>query len=168
MKWQYIMIFIYALIQAITPLPDLEMMTFPIIIATRINYFWIVCFAVCGGLIGDSIGYGLSYQHGLCFRPKDEASIVYEQELMRRYGGWSMIFDSIMIPGFHLPYLAGHMKINVFIFLSMRATIRGVRLLLGGAVLFVIKHLFSSAYRMVILAIFFISWVIFTKKATAT
>lgn len=119
--WQDIGLILYAILKAFLPLPSLEVVLVPIMMANPSKWLLYSLEGALGTFIGGGIGYGIAHHCGrrALSHMASKSDIDKGEELMNRYGIWAVFIGGITpIPDFLLAYLAGftHMRFSLFAF----------------------------------------------------
>jgi len=119
--WKDIGLILYAILKAFLPLPSLEVVLVPIMMANPSDWLLYSIEGAVGTLIGGGIGYWLAHRCGrkVLAHMASQSDIDKGEELMNRYGVWAVFIGGITpIPDFLLAYLAGftHMRFSLFAF----------------------------------------------------
>lgn len=119
MLWQDFGLFLYAVLKAFLPLPSLEVILVPLVIANPAHWLRYSLEGAVGTFIGGGIGYVIAARLGkkALKNIATAKDIQKGEELMNRYGVWAVLIGGITpIPDFLLAYLAGfaHMRFSLF------------------------------------------------------
>ncbi len=133
MLWQDLGLFLYAVLKAFLPLPSLEVILVPLVIANPTHWLWYSLEGALGTMIGGGIGYAIADRLGkkALKNIATAEDIRKGEELMNRYGIWAVLIGGITpIPDFLLAYLAGFAHMRFFLFALCDAAARLLRSLL--------------------------------------
>lgn len=164
--WQDFGLFLYAVLKAFLPLPSLEVILVPLVIANPAHWIWYSLEGAIGTFIGGGIGYAIAARVGKkalknIATPED---IQKGEELMNRYGVWAVLIGGITpIPDFLLAYLAGFAQMRFSLFALCDAAARLLRSLLvcyGMIKLGEVINVdgFGTAFSLIILAWLLLRW----------
>lgn len=126
-------LFLYSVCKAFLPLPSLEVMLIPMVIAAPSQALWFSIVGAVGTFIGGSIGYAIAYFMGSGFILKlsSKGSLDKGMMLVNKYGVLAVFIGGITpIPDFLLAYLAGLTRMNFMLFALSDAIARFLRSLL--------------------------------------
>lgn len=145
-QYQEIILFLYAIGKAFLPLPSLEVILVPMVIA-KTNSVWILSLiGACGTFIGGAIGYAIAYLAGrrIILRFTSEKQLIIGEQLLQRYGVLAIFIGGITpVPDFVLAYLAGLMHMNFWLFACTDALARFLRSLLVGYLVQTLGYVFN-------------------------
>lgn len=164
--WQDIGLVLYAILKAFLPLPSLEVVLVPLVLAHPQHWILYSIEGAIGTFIGGGIGYLIAYRLGRkAFAHIATAKDIEKgEDLMQRYGVWAVFIGGITpIPDFILAYLAGftHMRFSLFAFCDAIA-----RLLRSLLICYCLRKLgevinvdwFGTVFSLVILAWMLLRW----------
>lgn len=133
MLWQDFGLFLYAILKAFLPLPSLEVILVPLVMANPAHWLRYSLEGAIGTLIGGGIGYAIADRLGkkALKHMAGAEDIQKGEELMNRYGVWAVLVGGITpIPDFLLAYLAGFAHMHFWLFALCDAAARLLRSLL--------------------------------------
>ncbi len=164
--WKDIGLILYAILKAFLPLPSLEVVLVPIMMANPQHWLLYSMEGAIGTFIGGGIGYLLAHRYGrrALRHMASQADIDKGEALMKRYGIWAVFIGGITpIPDFLLAYLAGFTQMRFASFAICDALARFLRsvlvcyglLKLGEAI-----HIdwFGTVFSVIILAWLLFRW----------
>lgn len=131
--WKDIGLILYAILKAFLPLPSLEVLLVPIMMANPSHWLLYSLEGAIGTFIGGGIGYWLAHRYGrkVLSHMASQGDIDKGEELMKRYGVWAVFIGGITpIPDFLLAYLAGFTQMRFWLFALCDAFARLLRSLL--------------------------------------
>lgn len=164
-------LFVYSILKAFLPLPSLEVMLIPMVIANPNFAFWYSVIGALGTFIGGSIGYAIAYFLGNHFLLKlsSQKNVEHGMELVRKHGVLAVFIGGVTpIPDFLLAYLAGLTKMNYFLFALSDAVARFLRSVLVAYMVVSFGYVldldkWGSIISLVIILYFILKWG-FTKE----
>lgn len=121
MLWQDFGLFLYSVLKAFLPLPSLEVVLVPLVIAHPERWLLYAVEGALGTFIGGGIGYVIALRLGKSVLKNiaTKEDIQKGEAMMNRYGVWAVFIGGITpIPDFLLAYMAGftHMRFSLFAF----------------------------------------------------
>lgn len=124
---------LYAILKAFLPLPSLEVVLVPLVLADPDKWILYSLEGAIGTFIGGGIGYVIADRLGrkALLHIASSEDVQKGEELMNRYGVWAVFIGGITpIPDFLLAYLAGFTHMRFSLFASCDAFARLLRSLL--------------------------------------
>lgn len=161
-----IFLFVYSALKAFLPLPSLEVLLIPMVIATPSLALLYSTVGGIGTFIGGSIGYGIAYYFGTKWidRLSSENSIHKGMELINQYGIIAVFIGGITpIPDFLLAYLAGLTRMNYWAFAITDGFARFLRSVLVAYIVIIFGYVidldrWGSIISLVIIVYFVLKW----------
>lgn len=124
---------LYAILKAFLPLPSLEVVLVPLVLADPDKWILYSIEGAIGTFIGGGIGYVIADRLGrkALLHIASSEDVQKGEELMNRYGVWAVFIGGITpVPDFLLAYLAGFTHMRFSLFASCDAFARLLRSLL--------------------------------------
>lgn len=124
---------LYAILKAFLPLPSLEVVLVPLVLADPDKWILYSLEGAIGTFIGGGIGYVIADRLGrkALLHIASSEDVQKGEELMNHYGVWAVFIGGITpIPDFLLAYLAGFTHMRFSLFASCDAFARLLRSLL--------------------------------------
>lgn len=126
---------LYAALKAFLPLPSLEIVLVPLCLNYPDSWFYFSLIGAFGTLIGALVGYLFAYYGGSFIYDKLSKNKEFENgsKLINKYGALAIFIGGITpIPDFLLAYLAGFLKMKLWLFLVSDSLARFLRSLIIG------------------------------------
>lgn len=166
MLWRDLGLFLYAILKAFLPLPSLEVLLVPLVVAKPQCWLWYSLIGAVGTFIGGGIGYAIAKRlgHRAFEHLAGSEDIAKGEALMERYGVWAVLIGGITpIPDFLLAYLAGFTHMRFLRFALCDGGARLVRSLLVSYCLIKVGEVidfdhFGTVFSLVILSWMLLRW----------
>lgn len=164
MLWQDLGLFLYAILKAFLPLPSLEVLLVPLVIAKPHQWLWYSLIGALGTFIGGGIGYFIAKRLGRkAFEHLASGDDIQKgEDLMKHYGVWAVLIGGITpIPDFLLAYLAGFTNMRFLHFALCDSGARMVRSLLVSYGLIRLGQIVDFDHFGTILSLVILAWMLF-------
>ncbi len=163
MLWRDLGLFLYAILKAFLPLPSLEVLLVPLVIAKPQCWLWYSLIGAIGTFIGGGIGYAIAQRLGRkAFEHLASGEEIAKGEaLMDRYGVWAVLIGGVTpIPDFLLAYLAGFTNMRFLRFALCDGGARMARSLLVSYCLITLGEVINFDHFGTILSLVILVWML--------